>query len=287
MTKHIRMILAMILAVVMVCVSVPSFAEEIPAPDAVTAAPETTEEPAEAVQAEPAEPVTEEPAALPDSPQTTIIPEGDWGYVTPEVLEANVPEVTPTFFTDDEPTPAPEMPAEEAPAAEEPAAEAVAPETPAAEEPAAEEPATEEPAAEDTAVEETGEKNEASDEPVTESPAAETEDTAEEGTETEAAAAETVDVEGAASEELTDTEAEEEDPQITVIVKATLVDEGIMVLDAVVKDPEGRSFTYQWQVSEDGGLTYTDIEDATEAELMVELTEENINDLWRVKVQLV
>ena len=68
-------------------------------------------------------------------------------------------------------------------------------------------------------------------------------------------------------------------------VKATLIDENLMVLDAVVKDPEGRSFTYQWQVSEDGGLTYVDIEDATEAELTVELTEENLNDLWRVKVQ--
>ena len=287
MTKHFRMILAMILAVVMVCVSVPSFAEETPAPEAVTAAPETTEEPAEAVQAEPAEAATEEPAALPDSPQTTVIPDGDWGYVTPEVLEANVPEVTPTFITADDPTPAPEMPAEETPAAEEPVVEAAAAEMPAAEEPDVEEPATEEPAAEDTAVEETGEKNEASDEPVTEAPAAETEDTAEEEPETKTTDTEAATPEGAVSDELTDTEEEEEDPQITVTVKATLVDEGIMVLDAVVKDPEGRSFTYQWQVSEDGGLTYKDIEDATEAELMVELTEENINDLWRVKVQIV
>ena len=88
-------------------------------------------------------------------------------------------------------------------------------------------------------------------------------------------------------EELTDTEAEEENPQITVTVKATLVEDNIMVLDAIVDDPEGRSFTYQWQVSEDGGLTYMDIEDATEAELRIELTEENMHDLWRVRVETI
>ena len=120
-------------------------------------------------------------------------------------------------------------------------------------------------------------------EPVTEAPADETPDT--EDGETEAP--ETPAAEGCAAEGTADPEGEDEEPQITVTVKATLVEDNIMVLDAIVDDPEGRSFTYQWQVSEDGGLTYMDIEDATEAELRIELTEENMHDLWRVRVETI
>ena len=58
-----------------------------------------------------------------------------------------------------------------------------------------------------------------------------------------------------------------------------------MALTAVVNDPEGREYSYQWQVSEDGGQNFTDIENATTAEIEVLLNEENINNLWRVKVQ--
>ena len=276
MTKHIRMILAMILAVMLVCVSVPSLTEEAPVPE---------ESIVEEINKEAApEPVAEAAPELPESPQTTEIPDGDWGYVEPEVLAEHLPEMTPELILGDNPTPAPEEPAAEVaeePAAEEPAAT----EAPAAEEPAPAAPAAVEPTAEPTAEPEADEP--AMEAPAAEDPETETEaaaekpETAENDWETPAAA-EGAAPEGNAEEE---PEAEEEILQVTVTVKATLIDENLMVLDAVVKDPEGRNFTYQWQVSEDGGLTYVDIEDATEAELKVELTEENLNDLWRVKVQ--
>ena len=64
----------------------------------------------------------------------------------------------------------------------------------------------------------------------------------------------------------------------------SMEDEFTMKLHAVVNDPEGRQFIYQWQVSEDGGQNYSDIEEATKAELDVELNAENINNLWRVRV---
>ena len=61
--------------------------------------------------------------------------------------------------------------------------------------------------------------------------------------------------------------------------------ENEMKLIALVNDPENRKYTYQWQVSEDGGKTYTDIENETEDVLRVELDETNINDFWRVRVK--
>ena len=66
-----------------------------------------------------------------------------------------------------------------------------------------------------------------------------------------------------------------------------MIDENVMRLLAVVNDPEGRDFLYQWQVSEDRGITYTDIQEATTDELKVELNDENINDMWRVRVQAI
>ena len=80
---------------------------------------------------------------------------------------------------------------------------------------------------------------------------------------------------------------EPEKPRVTVRVEISMIDETVMRLLAVVNDPEGRDFLYQWQVSEDRGITYTDIQEATTDELKVELTDENINDMWRVRVQAI
>lgn len=80
-------------------------------------------------------------------------------------------------------------------------------------------------------------------------------------------------------------EPEAQGDQVTVSVKSSLKAQGEMALTAVVNDPEGREYSYQWQVSEDGGQNFTDIENATTAEIEVLLNEENINNLWRVKVQ--
>ncbi|QUA54152.1 hypothetical protein [Aristaeella lactis] len=270
MTRRIRMILSMILTVVMVCVSVPSFTEEAVVSEG-NAAPEITEEPVETVQEEPE--AAEKTEDSSETPQTTAVPDGEREEATPEVTDSGIPEITPA----EEPASAPEEAPPETPAAE-PAEETPAPAKPAADAAAAEAPAAEE--AEDA---EPGEEQEPGEEPVTEVPADETPDIAEGKTETTEAPA----AEGCAAEDAADPEGEDEEPQITVTVKATLIEDNIMVLDAIVDDPEGRSFTYQWQVSEDGGLTYKDIEDATEAELRIELTDENIHDLWRVRVETI
>ena len=66
-----------------------------------------------------------------------------------------------------------------------------------------------------------------------------------------------------------------------------MVDEDTMKLHAVVNDPEGRQYIYQWQVSEDGGESFLDILGATADELQVELTEDNRNDMWRIWIQAV
>ena len=85
-------------------------------------------------------------------------------------------------------------------------------------------------------------------------------------------------------------EAEEQEPEtetgkVTVTVLTSMSNETEMKLEAVVNDPLNRDFLYQWQVSEDGGANYRDMENETNANLSVELTEDNIHNLWRVKVQ--
>ena len=273
MTRRIRMILSMILTVVMVCVSVPSFTEEAVVSEG-NAAPEITEEPVETVQEEPE--AAEKTEDSSETPQITAVPDGEREEATPEVTDSGIPEITPA----EEPASAPEEAPPETPAAE------PAEETPAPAEPAADAAAAEVPAAEKAEDAEPGEEQETGGEPAAETPAEEMPGIPEGETETpeEPAAEEPAAVETAADEPA-EPEKESMAARITVTVKATLVEDNIMVLDAIVDDPEGRSFTYQWQVSEDGGLTFTDIEDATEAELRIELTEENIHDLWRVRVE--
>ena len=81
--------------------------------------------------------------------------------------------------------------------------------------------------------------------------------------------------------------AEEEIAEVTVTIITTMTGENEMKLSAVVNDPEGRTYAFQWQESEDGGETYADMEDATASELDVLLTDENIEHLWRVRVQAI
>ena len=273
MTRRLRMILLIILAV-MLCVvfSMPSLAFE-------------AEEPVQ--EAEPEEMAVTEPAPEPtvtiSAPvEIAVIPDEDWGSVGPEAL-ANLftPAVTEEAEnngdTEPEETPAPaESPAAEAAAAPEtpgPAEngpEPVADETPAADQPAEETPVTDLPAADipegDTAVEEPDE-SEPDDLPPAEEPVQETEP--EEETEDP------------------ETAPEPEKARVTVTVEISMIDETVMRLLAVVNDPEGRDFLYQWQVSEDSGMTYMDIPEANTDELKVELTDDNINDMWRVRVEAV
>jgi hypothetical protein len=77
---------------------------------------------------------------------------------------------------------------------------------------------------------------------------------------------------------------EDESAQVKVTVVTTMISENEMKLSAVVEDPEGRDFSFQWQVSEDGGNNYSDIAEANGEEFAVELNSENINNFWRVKV---
>ena len=74
---------------------------------------------------------------------------------------------------------------------------------------------------------------------------------------------------------------------MTVSVVITMVDDNVMQLNAVINDPEGRNYEYQWQVSEDGGKTYSDIPEAKEDKLQIELTDENLGYMWRVWVRAV
>ena len=60
--------------------------------------------------------------------------------------------------------------------------------------------------------------------------------------------------------------------------------DNLMHLKAVIDDPEGNEYEYQWQVSVDGGENYEDVEDQTEDFMDVELDEENASNLWRVRV---
>ena len=326
MTRRLRMILTMILAV-MLCVvfSIPSLAFEAEEP-AQEAGPE---------EVTVTEPVPEPTVTISAPVEIAVIPDEDWGSVGSEAL-ANLftpagteeaedsgdaePEETPApmdtpeaetaaapetpgpagteTLTDAEEMSAEDQPAEETPAAEQPAGETPAEETPAEETPAAEQPAgetpeTEPPAAdtpeEDTVGEETDEtvteNQPASEEPVQEFP----EEVIPDGEETEEVSEEPEEGPEEPEEAPEELEAttEPETARVTVKVEISMIDETVMRLLAVVDDPEGREFLYQWQVSEDSGMTYTDIPEATTDELKVELTDENISDMWRVRVQAI
>ncbi len=295
MTRRLRMIFSMILAV-MLCVvfSMPSLAFEAdePAPEA---------EPEEVNMTEPAP----EPTVTISAPvEIAVIPDDDWGSVQPGyasmVMAATTEKAMNSEAVEPEETPAPEdapvaepedVPETPAPVETEPAA--VAEEEAPADLPAEETPETDQAAADIPEEDTTGE---APDEPVTESKP-DAGETAQEAPEEEILDGE--DQEEAPEEPEEGPEDEEEDSEdpetvpepetarVTVTVEISMIDETVMRLLAVVNDPEGRDFLYQWQVSEDCGMTYTDIPEANTDELKVELTDENITDMWRVKVQAV
>ena len=268
MTKHIRMIFSMILAV-MLCVvfSIPCLAFEADEP-----VPEV--EPEETAVTEPAP----EPTVTVSAPvEIEVIPDDDWGSVEPGyaamVMAATMekamnsetiePEETPapTDILVDEPDAAPDTsePVETEPvtaAEEEPQTEQLEGEIPAAD-------AVDEEPDETVTLEQTD-----TEEPVQNIP--EEENTVEEH-----------------PEEKPEETVPEMAPHVTVTVEVSMISGNLMYLQAVVNDPEGRDFLYQWQVSEDCGMTYMDIPEANTDELKVELTDENITDMWRVKVQAV
>jgi hypothetical protein len=124
--------------------------------------------------------------------------------------------------------------------------------------------------------------------------ASETEEEAQELTEEEIPAEETEDAQEAAeevpadvTEETEEEQAEEGTASITVKVTASMRSENLMHLKAVIEDPEGNDYNYQWQVSVDGGENYEDVEDAEEDFFDVELDEENVTNLWRVRVHAI
>ena len=285
MTRRLRMILTMILAV-MLCVvfSIPSLAfeadnllqETVPAEETMTTpAPEPT--------------VTVSPPV-----EIAVIEDEDWGNVGPEKLDVTVtPAAAEETLSGGETEPeAPDLQedllAEEETAAEPAAAEpetAPEEELPAADQQQETEPAAEntveEPAAENTAEEPAGKI--AEEQPIPD--AAEPADLPDADESGEGSSDEANPEEEETAEP--ESEPETEKARVTVKVEISMIDETVMRLLAVVDDPEGREFLYQWQVSEDSGMTYTDIPEATTDELKVELTDENISDMWRVRVQAI
>lgn len=295
MTRRLRMILLMILAV-MLCVvfSMPSLAFEAEEP-AQEAGPE---------EVTVTEPVPEPTVTISAPVEIAVIPDDDWGSVQPGyasmVMAATTEKAMNSEAVEPEETPAPEdtpvaepedAPETPAPVETEPAA--VAEEEAPADLPAEETPETDQPAADIPEEDTTGEEP---DEPVTESQP-DAGETAQEAPEEEILDGEDQEEAPEEPEEgPEDVEEDSEDPEtvsepetarVTVTVEISMIDETVMRLLAVVNDPEGRDFLYQWQVSEDCGMTYTDIPEANTDELKVELTDENITDMWRVKVQAV
>lgn len=298
MTRTSRMILTMILAVVLsVVFTVPSFANEaseasdketviIRDADAGTVTPEVIAEHTPEMTWEfthPEEPKA--PAATQKKAEET--PKPKVSEPAPKETKAPVTEAPATEVPVTE-APATEVPVTEAPVTEAPAAEAPVTQAPAAEAPetgateteapAADEPATETPVAAEPA-------EEAAEEPAretTEEAAEESQDPAEDAEEVPETAEE-----DPAAEETEEIPEEEASEEVTVRIITTMVDEYTMKLHAVVNDPEGRQYIYQWQVSEDGGENFLDILGATADELQVELTENNRNDMWRIWVQAV
>ena len=258
MTNKIKMLLAAILACVFVLlVSVASCAEDLPE-----------------------EFIEEDLVEIDD----------DWGYVSPEVIEQHTPEMTPEFIHADDPDWVPEEQEEEQPEeTEEEKPEEVIEDLPT-------EIAEDEPEEPEETVEPVEQVETANDDPVEDQPAEQDDEPAEEPKEDdnrEAAAdqsGEDTDVTDEPETEGQPEEAEEQEPEtetgkVTVTVLTSMSNETEMKLEAVVNDPLNRDFLYQWQVSEDGGANYRDMENETNADLSVELTEDNIHNLWRVKVQ--
>ncbi len=69
--------------------------------------------------------------------------------------------------------------------------------------------------------------------------------------------------------------------------ETVMLNESTMKLIAVIHGAEEQAFNFQWQVSEDDGANFSDIENETEKEMLVELTEEVLNNLWRVRIQAI
>ncbi len=294
MTRKMMKIFAVMMACMMVLlVSAVSFAEEAPvdifameAPAAEAPAqeeealvedpapaedPELVEEPVEEPEEEPVEepapveePVpaeepapieeptpAEEPVVVNDDDLVEI--DDDWGYVSRELIEQHTPEMTQEFIHADDPDWVPEG---QVKTAEEEPAQNNAPET----------------------IEDVTEVEE-------ETPAEVIEETEESVEETEG----TEESEGSEdTEEIEETEeTKETTPEVVVKVTASMRSENLMHLKAHIEDPNGNDYNYQWQVSVDGGENYEDVEDAEEDFFDVELDEENVSNLWRVKVHAV
>ena len=267
MTKKLMKIFALMMACMMVLfISAAAYADEIPA-KAETAEEEILEQ-EEATEAEvEAETVVEE--ELDDEDLVEI--DDDWGYITPEVIEQHTPEMTQEFIHADDPDWPPQ---EETAATSEPVTE-----------PAPEVQETVEEPAENKAAESTEVPADVTDESKTES-ADVTEEQVEDQAETETKEenAEPSEEENAES---TEEENTEESSKVTVKVTASMRSDNLMHLKAVVDDPEGNEYEYQWQVSVDGGENYEDVEDQTEEFMDVELDEENASNIWRVRVHTV
>ena len=268
MTRQIRMIFSMILAV-MLCVvfSIPSLAFEADEP---------------AYEAETEETAVTEPAPEPivtvSAPvEIEVISDDDWGSVEPGyaamVMAATTEKAMNSEVIEPEETPAPtDIPVDEPDAVPEASGPVeTEPVTAAEEEPETDQPAEEIPTAD--AADEEPDETVTTDQIDTEEP-----------------------VQDIPEEENTDEERPEEKPEdtvletethVTVTVEVSMISDNLMYLQAVVNDPEGRDFLYQWQVSEDSGMTYMDIPEANTDELKVELTDDNINDMWRVRVEAV
>ena len=255
MTEKIRKMISLILAVmVLMLVFVSSFAEESDEfdTDAFVAFDEDTDE-------------------SDDSMDDDLIDLDDdyCGFVDPEVIAEHTPEMTQDFIFADDSNSIPETDDETA-------------ETIVAEDVANEHEQTNEAEAQDEADPEmTGTESENS---VIAEP--------EEGEVAEVMDAEVTEEktegEPEAEDVYEDTGVEEGEPQeISVTVEATMIGENEMKLNAFVNGPEGYAFAFQWQISEDGGEHYRDIEEATNDELQVELSDSNINSLWRVKVNAI
>ena len=310
MTRTNRRIAAMILAVMLsVIFAVPSFAGE--------AEPDAIEEPKETEIIRDADAGTVAPEVI-----AAHTPEMTWEFTHPEETKPTAapketpkpkvsepaPKETKAPVTEAPATEAPvteapataapvtEAPITEAPVTEAPVTEAPVTEAPVTEAPAAETPVTEAPASEEPAAEAQETETPAAAEPADETAEAET---AGETAEPEEAAEETpVPAENAEEPQEDAEEQPAEEPEelpedaeaadeYTVNILISMEDEFTMKLRAVVNDPEDRQFIYQWQVSEDGGENYLDILGATADELQVELTEENMHDMWRVWVQAI
>ena len=227
--------------------------------------PETAEEPVPAEEPASAEEPTpaDESANAVINEEDLVEIEDDWGYVSRELIEQHTPEMTQEFIHADDPDWVPEGQETAAPA-EEPVEEQV------------QEPQTNEaPVVEEEVPAEVTEE--------TEAPAEENEVTEE----TEAPAEETTEETEEEPAEETEEEKTEEASKVTVKVTASMRENNLMHLKAEVQDPEGKDYNYQWQVSVDGGENYEDVEDMTEDFLDVELDEENVSNLWRVKVHAV